>query len=99
MENPSDEELVDWGEDEDIIVDEFAEDDIFLEEENNTQVDLDLQTTDVITYQCFSDQPILLREEKKVEEKRTTDANITMISTISTRPKQIKQSGRTKKPS
>lgn len=65
MENPSDEELVDWGEDEDIIVDEFAEDDIFLEEENNTQVDLDLQTTDVITDQCFSDQPILLREKKK----------------------------------
>ncbi|XP_039138414.1 uncharacterized protein LOC120275782 [Dioscorea cayenensis subsp. rotundata] len=66
-------EIVDWEEDEDILVDEFAEDDNFLDEENNFQLKDDFQNIDLISDQDITDQLDPLREEKAVEELREVE--------------------------
>lgn len=76
LDNPSDEELVDWGEDEDedFLTDEIAEDDHFLEEENFIQPKNAFHIDDLV-----ADQPTDSHPDRSRNDKVLNDSNISEI--------------------
>ncbi|KAH7666770.1 Zinc finger CCHC-type protein [Dioscorea alata] len=107
LEVPSDEELVDWGEDEEFPTDEITEDDHFLSEENLPHLQADQPSDDLLVDLIPDTAPSLISGKSFLAEPTAvvipTDPPPASHSSVSSlQPpiqKNVRRSDRTKKPS